>query len=66
MDNYKKTFNADEHTPKNPRNNCVCDGGMPCYYHIKKGAWFNKHDNEQINPLVWSYAILPCTLTASM
>ena len=61
----KKTFNASEHTPTNPRNNCLCDSGTPCYYHIKKQAWFSKYKDEQIFPTVWSYALLPSTPTAS-
>jgi len=61
-----KTFNAKEFTPENKRNNCICDSGIPCYYHLEKGVWFNKHTNEEISPIVWSYAIIPVTQTATL
>lgn len=60
-----KTYNTNDKAPTNPRNNCICDSGIPCYYHVKKGAWYNKSNNEQIFPVVWSYALLPSTPTAS-
>lgn len=65
-----KIKNTNELVPSNPRNNCLCDtdaiqGGIPCYYHVKKGLWFSKEDNEPINPKTWQYAILPWTQSAS-
>lgn len=60
-----KIYNANKETPKNPRNNCLCDINTPCYFHIKKGKWYSKYTEEEIIPVMWSYAILPNTPTAS-
>jgi len=57
-------YNTNEKVPTNPRNNCICDSGISCYYHVRDKVWYNK-DKKEIAPVVWQYAILPSTMTAS-